>query len=151
VVQIVSKPCINTDISSEAGSHNGHYEEYFLLVCTAVYFRKSPTFRKNLSPPFSGSNSKSSKDLLAACFSLGSLFDSEQGGDTFLRNIGLFPNYSGTNRRQFCRYIFTLKLYKLQPSLTIETRGSTHNNSTPRGHNIPAEWPAVGWGDTTQF
>jgi hypothetical protein len=32
-------------------------------------------------------------------FLLGSLFYSEQGGDMFLRNIGLLPNYTVTNRR----------------------------------------------------
>jgi hypothetical protein len=42
VVQILSKLCVNTDISLEAGSYNSHYKQNFLLVCNAVYFQKEP-------------------------------------------------------------------------------------------------------------
>jgi hypothetical protein len=73
----------------------------------------------------------------------------------FLRNIGLFPSYTVKTRRSYSRYIFTLKLYKLQPSTTIETPRNTGTITPLLGGrcsgNIPGEWPAVDWGDTTQF
>jgi hypothetical protein len=42
-------------------SRSGGYEEYCLLRFDAVLFDKSPTFQRNISPPFSGSKSKPSK------------------------------------------------------------------------------------------
>jgi hypothetical protein len=48
-------------------------------------------FRRNISPPSSGSKNKLSRALLATCFHAGFLlvllFDLEDGGDMFLRNI----------------------------------------------------------------
>jgi hypothetical protein len=66
-------------------------EELYPLGCNAVYSDKSqPTISRNISPPPSGQNSKPSKKpifLLHAGFLLGLLFNPENGGDIFLRNV----------------------------------------------------------------
>jgi hypothetical protein len=51
-----------------------------------LQIRQSLTFGKNVSPPFSWSKSKPNKKQVqfAACCCLGLLFESENGGDTFL-------------------------------------------------------------------
>jgi hypothetical protein len=73
-----------------------------VMLCSS----ESQTFRMNTSPPYSGSNSKRSKKsaqtggkfnsakipAASAGFLFGLLFNREDGGDTFLRNIGLPPN-----------------------------------------------------------
>jgi hypothetical protein len=50
------------------------------------------TFRRNMLPQSSRSRKKRSKNLLGTClyggFLLGLFFDSEDGGDMFLRNVG---------------------------------------------------------------
>jgi hypothetical protein len=58
--------------------------------------RARPTFRRNISPPTSGSKSKPSKLTLPPAstgFLLGLLFDPEDGGDMFPLNVGLSLNY----------------------------------------------------------
>jgi hypothetical protein len=66
-------------------------------------------FQRNMSPPSSGSKSKPSKkradaepSLLPASvgFLLGLLSDFEEGGNIFLRNTGLYPNYTASRRRR---------------------------------------------------
>jgi hypothetical protein len=65
----------------------------------AVQFVKSqPTFRKKISPPSLVSKNKPNKKPAGkqvatiggfhACFMLGLIFDPEDGGDNFLRNVG---------------------------------------------------------------
>jgi hypothetical protein len=68
------------------GPHSGGYESYYLLGYNAVSSVESkPKFRRNISPPPSGST------LLATCFQagflLGLFFDPEDGDDMFLRNV----------------------------------------------------------------
>jgi hypothetical protein len=63
-----------------------------------VYFGDSPTFQRNIAPLSSGPKSKQSKKLaqaerkksrlLNAGLLLGLLFEPEDGGDIFLRNLG---------------------------------------------------------------
>jgi hypothetical protein len=60
-----------------------------------VYFVESqPTFRRNISPPSSGSKNKPNKKpaLLVTCFYsgffLGLFFDPEEGGEMFLQIVG---------------------------------------------------------------
>jgi hypothetical protein len=89
------------------GSHTIGYEVLYLLTYNAVYSVESqPTFRRNISPPSSGSNKpskipawkqvasrarvKSSIALLATSFYadiLSGLFDPEDGGNILLRNF----------------------------------------------------------------
>jgi hypothetical protein len=38
----------------EHGVYGGGYEELDLLGCNSVKFGESPTFQRNLSPPYSG-------------------------------------------------------------------------------------------------
>jgi hypothetical protein len=67
------------------------YEEYYLLGYNAVYSIESEqTFRGNKSPQSSGSKNKPNKYLclLPAGFFLWLLFDLEDRGDMFSRNIG---------------------------------------------------------------
>jgi hypothetical protein len=61
-----------------------HYEEYSLFGCNATQFRDSPTFRR-----------KHSLSLPPACagFLLGLLFNPEEGGDMFVRNLRLSLSY----------------------------------------------------------
>jgi hypothetical protein len=71
------------------GSHSGGYEVYYLLGYNTVWSVESPpAFRRNISPPSSGSN----KRRLVTCFHTGILldlfFDLEDGGNMFLRNVG---------------------------------------------------------------
>jgi hypothetical protein len=93
-------------------------EEYCLLGYNAVQSVEShPTFRRNISPPSSGSKNKLSKKpawkqaastarvLLAtsfhAGFLLGLFFDPEDGGDMFLRNVGwLLTDYTALYPRR---------------------------------------------------
>jgi hypothetical protein len=59
---------------------------------------------KNISPPFSGSKIKPNNKSAEADgklnyppftgFFFGVFFDPENGGDMFLRNVGLSPNYT---------------------------------------------------------
>jgi hypothetical protein len=71
------------------GYRGGDHEEYYLAVQIGEY----PIFRRNLPSPSSGSKIKASKlgllSRLLAC-----LFDPDDGGDMFLRNVGLSPNYT---------------------------------------------------------
>jgi hypothetical protein len=54
-------------------------------------------FQRNTLPPASGLKCKSSKNPAEECgklsFLLGLLFDPEGGGNAFLQNVGLCPNY----------------------------------------------------------
>jgi hypothetical protein len=66
-----------------------------ILPCSSV----SPTFRKNISPPFSGSKSKphfSKRNSLCLPLLAGFLFylffGPQEGGYMFLRSVGLFQN-----------------------------------------------------------
>jgi hypothetical protein len=59
-------------------------------------FLDSPTFRSNISPPYSESKRKLSKKLIEIGGKMNQLdinFDPDYGGDIFLRNIRLSPNY----------------------------------------------------------
>jgi hypothetical protein len=62
------------------GSRSRGFEEFCLLGYNAVWsIEIQPTFRRNISPG------------LATCFHVGillGLFDPEDGGDMFLRNVG---------------------------------------------------------------
>jgi hypothetical protein len=85
-------------------------EEYVLLDCNGIYFGKIPTFPRNLRPPSSESGSKPSKKparsrrqttlLLLPGFLLGLLSDPEDGGDMFLQNARLSPNYTALQPRR---------------------------------------------------
>jgi hypothetical protein len=49
-------------ISTISGSHSGGYEEYYILGCNPMQpVESQPTFRRNISPPSSGSTNKLSK------------------------------------------------------------------------------------------
>jgi hypothetical protein len=50
-------------------------------------------FWRNISPPSSGSKCKPSKKPAAVGFSLALFFYPEDGGDMFLKNVGLSRNY----------------------------------------------------------
>jgi hypothetical protein len=68
-------------------------EEFYHLGNNAVKSVESqPAFRRNMSPPSSGSKNKPSKNsgcyLLQAGFFLGLFFDPEDGGYMFLLNVG---------------------------------------------------------------
>jgi hypothetical protein len=52
----------------------------------AVQFGESTTFRANISPPFTGSNSESSNKPSEA------FLPPESGSHMILRNVGLSPN-----------------------------------------------------------
>jgi hypothetical protein len=73
-------------------------------------------FRRNISPPFSGSKNelrKNSRPLFATCVHAGFLldlfFDLEDGGDMFLRNVGLLSrDYTALYpRRQYSLYLYS--------------------------------------------
>jgi hypothetical protein len=75
-------------------SHSSGCEELHPLGYNAVYFVESqPTFRRNVLPPFSGSNIKPSNKSAwkqvasVADFFLGLFFESEDGIDMFFRNV----------------------------------------------------------------
>jgi hypothetical protein len=64
-----------------------------------LLFGKTQKFRINIMPPSSGMRPAESGDNLdfspsSAGFLLNLLFDPEDGGDMFLRNISLCPNYA---------------------------------------------------------
>jgi hypothetical protein len=68
-------------------------QEFYILRYKTVYSVESqPTFRRNISPPSSGSKQETSgKALLVTWFRDASLlclfFDAENGGNMFLRNV----------------------------------------------------------------
>jgi hypothetical protein len=55
-------------------------------------------FGRNESPSFSGPKSKPSKKLAEAGGKFS--FEPEDGSDTFLRNVGLSPNYTTLQPRK---------------------------------------------------
>jgi hypothetical protein len=59
-----------------------------------VYIGDRPTFRRNISPPSSGQKCKLSTKAEAGGSLLDLLFDPEEGGDIFLRNVGISMNYT---------------------------------------------------------
>jgi hypothetical protein len=75
-----------------------------LVGRTAVQFENSQTFRRNVLPQFSGSKDKIRKKLAEASklsllhasttLLLVLVFGPEDGGNVFLRNVGLSPNYT---------------------------------------------------------
>jgi hypothetical protein len=86
--------------------------------CNSVQFGESPTFRRNISMPSSGSKSMPSQRQVARChgwndlivivllrtepslpslfagFFLDVVFYADDGGDMLLRNVGRSPNYA---------------------------------------------------------
>jgi hypothetical protein len=52
-----------------------------------------------MPPPASRSKNKPSKKLLHAGFLLGLFFNTVDGGDIFLRNIGKLPPYYNTSKK----------------------------------------------------
>jgi hypothetical protein len=57
-------------------------------------------FQRNISPPFSGSKSKPRKKPAESAdkyFLIGLVFDLEDGGDMFFRNIVLSSKYTALN------------------------------------------------------
>jgi hypothetical protein len=54
-------------------------------VNSAVLAVHEPTFRRNISPLVAGAGTRWDLSLL--------IFDPENGGDTFLRNVGLHTDY----------------------------------------------------------
>jgi hypothetical protein len=68
------------------------FEVLRVVVCSPL--KINPTFRRNMSPPFSGSKNKPSKILACylfnAGFFLGVSFNPEVEGDIFLRNVDIY-------------------------------------------------------------
>jgi hypothetical protein len=71
-------------------------EEYGLLDCNAVQFGECPMFRRNILRSSSGSK-RCKLPPASAEFLLPLLLDSEDAGDMFLRNVGLYPNHTEFN------------------------------------------------------
>jgi hypothetical protein len=68
----------------ETTTSKSGYAEFYLLGHNAMYSVESqPTFRRNLSPPSSGSKNKLSKKPEKRWQA-----QTEDGGDMFLRNVG---------------------------------------------------------------
>jgi hypothetical protein len=74
----------------DTNAHGGDYEESDILICNAVQFGETPTFRRNMPPPYSGPKDKSRKKSVetggkmkmeAICFSEMPGFFSELHGD----------------------------------------------------------------------
>jgi hypothetical protein len=61
-----------------------------------MQFEDIPAFRRNISPPSSGSKGKPSSvsHWFSSGFLFGLLFDTEDGGYMFVRNVGLPPAYT---------------------------------------------------------
>jgi hypothetical protein len=75
------------------------YEDTVFWVVTPRNLEESSTFWRSISLLSAESKNKSrcqkeTGALLATRMLLGLLFDPEDGGDTFLRNVRLFPNYT---------------------------------------------------------
>jgi hypothetical protein len=85
------------------GSHSGDCEEYDLLGCNAVYLGKGPVFWGIISAPSSRSP--------------------EYGGSMFLRNVGLFQNYTALQPRR--PYSLKEKLYVLSVPYTLDPGSGT--------------------------
>jgi hypothetical protein len=91
---------------------------YALLDCNAIQLGDSPTFRRNISPPSSGSrNTPASPSFL---FSL--LFDPEYAGHMFLRNVELSPKLRGVPTQRttlHCHGCGNLKSYIRSVSIIV--------------------------------
>jgi hypothetical protein len=77
-------------------------KECRLLACNTVKFGKSPMFRRNLSPPFSGPGMSHWRNYQSQATRLAILYLRDED-DVFLRNVGLSPN---NTTLQF--FIFTI-------------------------------------------
>jgi hypothetical protein len=86
-----------------------------LLCCNAVQSSRSPlTLRRNISLSSSGSNNKSNQETDTNNLSLprvlsdsllGLIFDPEDGGDIFLRNVGLSLNCTSLQPRRLVNLV----------------------------------------------
>jgi hypothetical protein len=65
------------------GFYGCKYEHYGSLGCNDMYFGEASTFRRNISPPTSGSRSKLCKILAEADGKLNLLSDPEGGNNIF--------------------------------------------------------------------
>jgi hypothetical protein len=69
-------------------------------MCVAILYGENPTFRRNLSPSFSGMKSTLSKKRTEQAATrvggdmFGVLFCLVDGSDVFFRNVGLSPKYN---------------------------------------------------------
>jgi hypothetical protein len=63
---------------TEFTEQNSEHEDYYLILCDAVYYDRSfPTYRNNVSCP-------TSIDIPAACLLLDLPFDPEMDGGTYI-------------------------------------------------------------------
>jgi hypothetical protein len=94
-------------------SHGRGYEKYSFLSFTAVQSRRSPSFQRDISHPSSASVSKPSKKPTRSRYPLLAdfLLGPDDGGDTLLRNAGLFLNYTALQPQRM--YSSTIKYISL--------------------------------------
>jgi hypothetical protein len=76
------------------------YEDYRFMGYNFVDFGGNPTFRRNMSHPFSGQKCKVNKETSRnrQQVELFLLIYLKNGGDIFLRNVGISPNYAALQR-----------------------------------------------------
>jgi hypothetical protein len=84
------------------GFHGDDYAGNRLLGSCAVYYWLEPTFRRNVSLPSSGQVNRDENIVSSVCKFSSRFTFPEDGGDTFLRNVGSNQKYTAKDpRRRF--------------------------------------------------
>jgi hypothetical protein len=112
---------ISLKLEAVVDSYGGEHAEYCFKCCNGCSSMRARSFGGNYRLRLQSRNNKWDQQKLSlssysVCFSFTLIFYLEDGGDMFLRNFGLSPNYTASHiRRSYSKYLhFWLNLSQMK-------------------------------------